>query len=122
VPLFNRNQGEVQARRAAARGAELERAAVASRVRAEVESAFRAYQAAAGEVEVLERTVLGPARDNLRLLETAYREGKIGLPVLLLVRNQVIDAEQDYWSAWLAERDAESQLRAAVGLPLSISR
>ena len=122
VPLFNRNQGAVDARRAAARGAELERAAAASRVRAEVESAYRAYQAAAGEVEVLERTVLGPARDNLRLLETAYREGKIGLPVLLLVRNQVIDAEQDYWSAWLAERDAESQLRAAVGLPLSISR
>ena len=120
VPLFNRNQGEVRARRAAARGAELDRAAVASRVRAEVESTFRSYQAAAGEVEVLERTVLGPARDNLRLLETAYREGKIGLPVLLLVRNQVIDAEQDYWSAWLAERDAESQLRAAVGLPLSI--
>ena len=122
VPLFNRNQGEVDARRAAARGTELERAAVAGRVRAEVTAAFNAYQAAAGEVEVLERTVLGPARDNLRLLETAYREGKIGLPVLLLVRNQVIDAEQDYWSAWLAERDAESRLRAAVGLPLTTPR
>jgi cobalt-zinc-cadmium efflux system outer membrane protein len=122
LPLFNRNQGEVEARRAAARGAELDRVAVAVRVRAEVTAAFRAYQAAAGEVEILERTVLGPARDNLRLLETAYREGKIGLPVLLLVRNQVIDAEQDYWSAWLAERDAESRLRAAVGLSLTNSR
>ena len=68
---------------------------------------------------MLERTVLGPARDNRRLLEAAYREGKVGLPVLLLIRNQVIDAEQDYWTAWLAERVAEADLRAALALPMS---
>ena len=58
------------------------------------------------EVDVLERTVLAPARENRRLLEVAYRAGKVGLPVLLLIRNQVIDAELEYWDAWLSEREA----------------
>ena len=119
IPVFNRNQGAVESRRAIARQASLGRAAVAARVRAEVESSLRAYEAAAGELEVLENTVLGPARENRRLLEAAYREGKVGLPVLLLIRNQVIDAEQEYWSAWLAEREAAAELTAAVGTPVS---
>ena len=119
IPIFNRHQGEVESRMALAERTRLERAAIARRVRADVEGAVRSYEAAAGEVEVLERTVLGPARDNRRLLEAAYREGKVGLPVLLLIRNQVIDAEQDYWTAWLAERVAEADLRAALALPMS---
>jgi hypothetical protein len=34
--------------------------------------------------------------------------------VVLLIRNQVIDAELDYWSAWLAEREALTDLSVAV--------
>ena len=115
LPLLNRNRGEIDARRAAARQAELDRASLAQRVRAEVEAAVRTYAAAAAQVEVLESTVLVPARENRLLLEAAYREGKVGLPVLLLIRNQVIDAEQEYWSAWLAEREALAALAAATG-------
>ncbi|MES2178487.1 MAG: TolC family protein [Gemmatimonadota bacterium] len=116
LPVFNRQQGETEARRAAASQAMLDRVATATRVRVEVEQSYRAYEAAATAVEVLESTVLGPARDNRRLLEAAYREGKVGLPVLLLIRNQVIGAEQDYWTAWLAEREALAELAAAIGL------
>ena len=64
---------------------------------------------------MLEATVLAPARENRVLLEAAYREGKVGLPVMLLIRNQVIAAEQEYWSAWLAEREAAALLAAATG-------
>lgn len=116
LPIFNRNQGDVQTRQALAEQASLNRAALLARVRSEVETAYRGYTAAALAVEVLESTVLGPARDNRRLLEAAYREGKVGLPVLLLIRNQVIDAEQDYWSAWLSEREAGAALASAVGV------
>lgn len=115
LPFFNRNQGEVQARRAATQQAELGRAALATRVRAEILTSVTTYRSAAAEVEVLETTVLAPARQNRRLLETAYREGKVGLPVLLLIRNQVIDAELDYWAAWLEEREALSSLAEATG-------
>ena len=115
IPVFNRQQGEIDARRAAATHARLDRTAAGSRVRLEVERAYRAYVSAALAVEVLESTVLGPARDNRRLLEAAYREGKVGLPVLLLIRNQVISAEQDYWTAWLAEREALAELAGSLG-------
>ena len=115
LPVLNRKRGEIDAREAAVRQAQADRNAVAQRIRAEVESAARAYNSAASEVEVLEATVLAPARENRQLLEAAYREGKVGLAVLLLIRNQVIDAEQEYWSAWLAEREALSALAAATG-------
>jgi cobalt-zinc-cadmium efflux system outer membrane protein len=122
IPVFNRQQGEIDARRAATTQARLDRTATATRVRVEVERAYRAYQSAATAVEVLESTVLGPARDNRRLLEAAYREGKVGLPVLLLIRNQVIGAEQDYWSAWLAEREALADLAASIGFDSDVAR
>ena len=115
LPAFNLNRGEVAARRAAARQAELERVAVSTRVRTDIAAAVAAYRSAAEEVDVLEATVLGPARQNRQLLETAYREGEVGLPVLLLIRNQVIDAELDYWTAWLAEREALATLLEATG-------
>lgn len=115
LPIFNRNQGEVASRQAAARQAELDRFALVARLRADVTSAAGAYQSAAAEVEVLEATVLVPARQNRQLLEVAYREGEVGLPVLLLIRNQVIDAELGYWSAWLAEREARARLDEATG-------
>ena len=115
LPFLNRNRGEIQSRQAAARGAELERSSLALRIRTEVEAAVRAYVAAAAEIDILESTVLAPARENRLLLEAAYREGKVGLPVLLLIRNQVIDAELEYWSAWLAEREALVAVAAATG-------
>ena len=64
---------------------------------------------------MLEQTVLVPARENRRLLEVAYRAGKVGLPVLLLIRNQVIDAELEYWEAWLAAREALADLAETTG-------
>lgn len=115
LPFFNRNRGEIQARRAAEAQASAERDGVAVRIRAEVARAAAAYEVAAMEAAVLETTVLVTARENRRLLEIAYREGKVGLPVLLLIRNQVIDAELEFWDAWLAQREAGADLAAATG-------
>jgi cobalt-zinc-cadmium efflux system outer membrane protein len=117
-PVFNLNRGESSARQALTRQAELEHLAVSSRVRTDIATAVATYRSAVDEVRVLESTVLGPARQNRQLLETAYREGEVGLPVLLLIRNQVIDAELDYWTAWLAEREALAALLEATGAHL----
>lgn len=115
LPFLNRNQGQRQALRAAARQAGLERAALASGVRAEIAGAVASYQTAATEVRVLEATVLAPARQNRQLVEVAYREGKVGLPVVLLIQNQAIDAELEYWTAWLDSRVALANLAEATG-------
>jgi len=115
LPIFNRNTGEVKARNAEAQMIDLERLALASSIRIEIARAVRAYQSADAEARLLDSTVLVPARENRRLLELAYREGKVGLPVVLLIRTQVVDAEAEYWDAWLAAREAIVDLRTAIG-------
>ncbi len=115
IPAFNRNRGEIQARRAEADQAELQRVAIAARVRADVASALASYRSAAAQTAALDSAVLAPARENLRLSEIAYHEGKIGLPVLLLIRNQLIDAELEYWEAWQAAHEALANLSEATG-------
>lgn len=114
LPFWNRNQGLVDRREAETRQATLARQATELRVRTEVTDAYRAYLAASEEAEVFRRDVLDPARENQRLLETAYRAGKIDLPTLLLLRNQLLEAELGYWGAWLAQRDALVDLEAAT--------
>lgn len=115
LPLFNRNQGLVDQRLALTAQARLDQRATALRIRAEVVEAVRAYRSASEESALYETSVVRPARDNIALLEIAYREGKISLPTLLLLRNQLLDAEFGYWDAWLVQQEALVRLDAATG-------
>ena len=114
LPLFNRNQGRVAEQQARTAQADLRRQATEVRVRTQVADAYRAYVSATEEAAVYESAVLQPARQSRDRLETAYREGKIGLTTLLLVRNQLVEAESGYWDAWLAQRRALADLEAAT--------
>lgn len=115
LPLFNRNQGLKDQRRAEAQAAAFDAQAVNLRVRAEVADAVRAYSNASEEASVFTASVLVPARENSARLETAYRAGKINLATLLLLRNQLLDAALGYWDAWFARQDAFVRLNAAIG-------
>ncbi len=117
IPLWNRNQGTADALTARRRQLEWERRAVMLRVRAEIVTAASTYAATANEVAIYARTVLQPARTNGALLETAYRAGKIPLPTLLLLRNQLLDAELGYWDAWLLRQRALVEFESALGGP-----
>jgi cobalt-zinc-cadmium efflux system outer membrane protein len=114
LPFWNRNQGLVARREAQTRQATYARQATELRIHTEVADAYRSYLAASEEAEVYRSDVLNPARENQRLLETAYRAGKIDLPALLLLRNQLLEAELGYWDAWLAQRRAFVELEAAT--------
>ena len=115
LPIFNRNTGEINARNAEAEMIDLQNRALALSIRIEISRAVQTYQSANAEARLLDSTVLTPARENRQLLELAFREGKVGLPVVLLIRSQVVDAEFEYWDAWLAAREALVDLRTAVG-------
>lgn len=115
LPLFNRNQGLADRRRAEVAEVEAGRRATELRVRVEVENAAGAYVSAQREVELLEAEMLGPIRENQGLLEIAFREGKIDLASLLLLRNQLLDAELSYWAAWERREIARTDLAAATG-------
>lgn len=114
LPLWNRNQGLRAERAAQMEQATLQRQATELRIRTQVIDAYRSYLAASEEAQVYETSVLQPARENQGLLETAYRAGKVNLSTLLLLRNQLLDAELGYWDAWLARRSALIALHAAT--------
>lgn len=115
VPLWNRNQGTADARRASLLRSRDRRSGVLLRIRTQVRDALQAYRSASEAARVLEESTLQPARQNHELLQESYRAGKIDLPTLLLLRDQLLDAELAYWDAWLARRQAYARLRAAVG-------
>jgi outer membrane protein, heavy metal efflux system len=115
LPFFNRSQGLVTQRRAEARQALFLRDAARLQVRTDIATTVRALMAANAEVAVFEASVRQPARANSALLEAAFRAGKIALPTLLLLRNQLLDAELGYWQAWFARQEALTLLDAASG-------
>lgn len=115
LPFFNRSQGLVTQRRALAQQARSAREATHLHVRTEIETAFGALVTATSEAAVFEASVRGPARANNALLDAAFQAGKIALPTLLLLRNQLLDAELGYWNAWLAREEAQILLDAATG-------
>lgn len=114
LPVWNRNQGVRAQREAQADQAALRRAVTELEVRTEVMDAYRAYLAATEEAEVFERDVLRPALENQELLEIAYQTGKVDLASLILLRNQLLEAELGYWDAWLARREAWVDLESAT--------
>jgi cobalt-zinc-cadmium efflux system outer membrane protein len=115
IPLFDRNQGLRSRREAEAGRAELAVSATELAVRTEVADALRAYRATELELEIFRSDVLEPARLNQDLLDVAYREGKLDLSSLLLLRDQLLDAELGYWSAWERRQQAVIALRSATG-------
>ena len=115
LPFWDRNQGVVARRRAETDRAAYALEATRLEVRTEVIDAYRSYVAAAEEVAVFEADVLEPAQRTQEMLETAYEAGKTDLSALVLLRNQLLDAELSYWEAWLAQREALVRLRAATG-------
>lgn len=114
IPLFHRNQGLRARREAEVEQSVLEVDAVELRVRTEVQDALQAYRASEGELEIFRQDVLEPARENQDLLEIAYREGKLDLSALLLLRNQLLDAELGYWEAWERNLAAVVAVRSAT--------
>lgn len=114
VPLFQRNQGTIAESGARVDQARFARQAAEATVRADVVNAWQALRTASHEHRIFEEQVLEPARTNQRLLDTAFNAGKVGLPTLILLRNQLLDAELGHWDAWLAEHRAQNALDAAT--------
>lgn len=115
LPVLNRNRGTIAAREAVARHAELRRKAVETLVRSEVVEAIASVRMASDELQQYQDAVLEPARSNSALLIEAHRAGKIPLTTLLLLRNQLLDAEFGYWDAWLTRHQMLVRLEAATG-------
>lgn len=118
LPLFDRKQAELTQLAGRASQARYEQQSAELRVRQEVQDAFRSYEAAKETVAVFEQAVLERATENFRLMEIAYREGKIDLLDALMVQDDMVKAQSSYvdtlWEYW----QARTALERAVGQDL----
>lgn len=79
VPLFNRNQGEIERARQESRQLEARVVALEAEVRRDVQGAHLEYTAARDIVEAIEREMLAKATDVRAATEYSYRRGEASL-------------------------------------------
>jgi cobalt-zinc-cadmium efflux system outer membrane protein len=96
LPVFNRNQGEIERARQEARQAEARVRAIEAGIRTEVRNAWVQYSTSRLLLESIERDLLDQARDVRDTMEYSYRRGEASLVEFLDAQRAFNDARQSY--------------------------
>ncbi|HWO26648.1 MAG TPA: TolC family protein [Kofleriaceae bacterium] len=115
LPLWNRAQGDQEAARARARGAERERTAVVAAASRQVVDAFEAYTRAREAVLVLERDVLPALADAEQLLERSIESGQLAIHDYLVARQEILGGRREHLDRQLALAKAAAAARFVAG-------
>ncbi|HEX9050546.1 MAG TPA: TolC family protein, partial [Anaeromyxobacter sp.] len=119
LPLFHRNQGEIEKARVAAEQAERARDALEATVGREVAAAFARYAAAAEKVARYDGGALRRADHALEVAERTYRSGDASLLEFLEAERTYAALRGDYLDTLFELREASLGLERAVGAPLT---
>lgn len=115
LPLFRRNAAGIGRAFTELTHAQIEKAAVIRDARATVVSTWQRQESLRDRVKRLAEAVRPRLEENLSLSQRAFQEGEIGLPQLLLVQRQALDAQRDLVEAQLELRLAQIELEYAAG-------
>jgi len=107
LPLFDRKQADRKEAATKAGQALIKQASFERSVERELEEAHANLTAAAEELSLFKKDVLGKAMENLGLMNLAFKEGKFGFFEVRLAQKDTIDAQFAY---------LESQLRLQLAL------
>jgi cobalt-zinc-cadmium efflux system outer membrane protein len=107
LPLFDRKQADRKEAGAKAGQALINQASLGRSVEREIETAHANLTAAAEELSLFKKEVLGKAVENLGLMNLAFKEGKFGFFEVQLAQKDTIDAQFAY---------LDSQLRLQLAL------
>jgi cobalt-zinc-cadmium efflux system outer membrane protein len=102
IPVFNRNQGEIERARQEQRQIEARIRALQASIATEVDNAYRQYSTARALLENIEKNMLGPAREVRQTMEYSYRRGEASLVEFLDAQRAYNETVQSYNEA-LAE-------------------
>jgi cobalt-zinc-cadmium efflux system outer membrane protein len=114
-PLRDKNQGGIARASSEERIAEAELGAVRSRVLAEVESAFEAYETAREQVLIFQDELLGQADQSQQIALVAYQEGATELLPLLEAQRTEAAVRRAYFETLLDYQASLIDLELAVG-------
>jgi len=115
LPVFNRNQGEIERARAEARQIEARIRAMEASIRNEVESAYHEYLTAHELLEGIERDMVSQARQVRETTEYSYRRGEASFVEFLDAQRAFNDTMQAYNEARAAYAKALYLLDSVTG-------
>lgn len=121
LPLWNRNQGNRHASRAALRRSTIEATALHGSVEREVRTAVRRYRAAVEAVAAFDEQVVGTLGENLKLARETLAAGKLGLLEVNAVRRDLVDSQLTYLDALVEAVEARAGLERAIGRSLEVT-
>ena len=110
LQVFDRNQGNIAAARAAVAAAEARRAGALATTTARARNAIANVEAAQRRVSALEKSAIPEAAEALRLTQRSYEEGRASLLELLDARNAYTEAQAQLSEARLALALATAEL------------
>jgi len=96
LPVFNRNQGEIERARQEQRQIEARIKALTATIHSEVETAYMQFSSARAALERIEASMLSKARDVRQITEFSYRRGEATLIELLDAQRAYNDTIQSY--------------------------
>jgi cobalt-zinc-cadmium efflux system outer membrane protein len=115
LPLFARNQEERGVAAARERQAEIALAALTRAARAEIAQAVARLDAAADAARAWTGGPLEAVTENMKLVDEAYRAGKVDFFQLLLIRRETLEARNGYVDALEELHAAKAELLRATG-------
>jgi outer membrane protein, heavy metal efflux system len=107
LPFFDRKQADRKEAAAKAGQALIKQASLERTIDREIEEAHANLAAAAEELSLFKKDVLGKAMENLGLVNLAFKEGKFGFFEVRLAQKDIIDVQFAY---------LESQVRLQLAL------
>ena len=118
LPVYDRNQGGIARAIAEEKAAGAELALERTRVLAEVESSWHAWQSARAQAASFERDLLRQAEESRAIALAAYQEGAIGLVEYLEAQRTLVDLRQHYARSLFDAHAARLLLERAAGRDL----
>ena len=96
IPVFNRNQGEIERARREDKQIETRILALQASIASELDTAYLQYATSRGLLENIEKTMLQEAREVRRITEYSYRRGEASLLEFLDAARAFNDTMQSY--------------------------
>lgn len=115
LPLFRKNATGIGRATTELTQAEIDHRTLSRDVRAEVTATWQRRQSLQQRLQRLTTEVYPKLEENLKLSQLAFKDGEIGLPQVLLVQRQAIDAQRDLIDVQLELRMAQIELEYAAG-------
>ncbi len=115
LPLFDRKQAEKKEAFAKAEGAKIKAAGRNNNIEREVDQALNDISSAIEELSLFRKEILIKAAENLKLLNLAFKEGKIGFFEVRLAQKDTIEAQLAYIEAQTRTQLALNAIEKTTG-------